>query len=259
MKILFTSVGRRCELIEAFRNADKDHELIIYGGDMSNDAPALYFCDKRVKLPRIDSKDYIKELLKICKKEGINMLIPTIDTDLLILSQNKDKFSSIGTIVLISNEDKIKICRDKRETYKFFKSSGLSAPIPIDNYLDYNLGFPAFIKPIDGSSSINAFKVENMEELKDKVNIQSNYIIQPFIDGKEYTIDLFCDLESNPIFITPRVRIRTRSGEVLITEIDMDETIIKETKKIIKNFEKNQLKEWAESHKGIAHFYNKNN
>ena len=236
MKILFTSVGRRCELIESFRLADKLNELIIYGGDISSTAPALYFCDKRVILPRIDSDNYIDFLYNFCKEEHINMLIPTIDTDLLILSKNKELFNSIGTIILISDYSSIKLCRDKRLTYSFFTSCGLLAPIPFDNYLDYNLNYPAFIKPIDGSSSIDTYKVLDSIELENKANYLSNYIVQPFIEGIEYTIDLFCDLDSNPIFITPRKRLKTRSGEVLITEISTDKIIIDETKKIIDKF-----------------------
>lgn len=45
-----------------------------------------------------------------------------------------------------------------------------------------------------------------------------------------------------------------KDGDLYITQ-EPD----KYAKNIIKNFEKNQLKEWVESHKDIAHFYNKNN
>jgi len=238
MKLLFTSVGRRVELMQAFKSAAKElnMDLTIYGADLSDTAPALYFCDKKVKTCKIKDENYIPSLIDFCKKEGIDAVIPTIDTDLLILSQNKDEFAKIGTKVFISDEDKIRICRDKRDTAKFFASIGLKSPMPIDDYTKYNLGFPAFIKPKDGSSSINAFKVNDGSELETYAKEVPDYIIAPFIEGIEYTVDAFCDYEGNPLLITPRIRLAVRSGEVLKTQISQDDIIIEETKKILKAF-----------------------
>ncbi len=51
--------------------------------------------------------------------------------------------------------------------------------------------------------------------------------------GDEYTIDVFCNFEGEPIYITPRVRIATRAGEVSKTEIRNDPLLIKQAMKII--------------------------
>lgn len=238
IKILFTSVGRRVELIQAFKNSalQLGINVKIYGADMSDDAPALFFCDERIKVLRISDSDYIPSLLSICMKEHINALIPTIDTDLLLLATNKKSFENAGTTVLISDADKISICRDKRFTSDFFIKCGLKAPLPVDNIDDYSSGFPCFIKPKDGSSSINAYRADTPEQLSRLVNQVPGYIIQPYISGEEYTVDIFCDFEGNPIYITPRKRLAVRSGEVLKTEIIYDETIIDECKKLIANF-----------------------
>ena len=238
MKLFFTSVGRRVELIQAFRNAAKKLgiDLTIYGADVSDTAPALFFCDKQIKTCKINDKEYIPSLISICHKEKIDALLPTIDTDLLVLSQNKTIFEKNGTKVFVSTEDKIKICRDKRDTASFFCSIGLKSPMLVDNYKEYNLGFPAFIKPKNGSSSINAYKVNNVSELKTYSEEVPDYIVAPFIEGTEYTVDVFCDYEGSPLLITPRIRLAVRSGEVLKTQIDQDERIINETKTIVNAF-----------------------
>lgn len=236
MKILFTSVGRRVELIQAFKNAAKNLKvnLEIYGADITDSAPALYFCDHTVIVPKIKDGNYIPTLIKICKEEKIDALIPTIDTDLLLLSQHKNDFGN--TIVVISDEDKVAICRDKRYTADYFNSLGLNSPHPVDDYKNYKEGFPAFIKPKDGSSSIFAYKVENKEELIAYAHQVPDYIIQPFISGTEYTVDIFCDFEGDPIYITPRIRLAVRSGEVLKTEIRQDDSIINEMKELVKDY-----------------------
>ena len=238
MKLLFTSVGRRVELIQAFRNSAKELniELSIYGADVSETAPALFFCDKQVIVCKISDAAYIPSLLKICKDDHIDALIPTIDTDLLVLSKSKHLFEAVGTKVFVSDEDKIRICRDKRDTAKFFSSIGLNSPMPVDDYQNYHSGFPAFIKPKDGSSSINAYKVNDKSELETYAREVPDYIVAPFIEGVEYTVDAFCDCHGNPIFITPRIRLAVRSGEVLKTQIVQDETIVEEAKQIIDSF-----------------------
>ena len=116
--------------------------------------------------------------------------------------------------------------QDKNYTVDFFESCGLKAPRTVNDYHLYHGPYPCFIKPKDGSSSINAFKVENESELKVYAEQVGDYIVQPFIEGTEYTVDIFCDYEGNPIYITPRIRVAVRAGEVLKTEIAMDETII---------------------------------
>lgn len=238
MKILFTSIGRRVELVQAFKAAAArlNLELVIYGADISQSAPALQFCDKKVTVPRINSDDYIPALADICEKEKIDALVPTIDTDLLLLSKNKQIFEKIGTLAVISKADKIALCRDKRFTAEYFRSVGLNSPLPTDDYKKYSSGFPAFIKPKDGSSSIFAYKVNNRQELESYARQVPDYIVQPFIEGTEYTVDVFCDFHGNPIYITPRVRLAVRAGEVLKTRITQDEKIIEEVKRLILDY-----------------------
>ena len=238
IRILFTSVGRRVELMQAFRKAANElsADVVIYGGDIVDNAPALFFCDKAIIVPKIREPQYIPELIRICKEEHINALIPTIDTDLLLLAKHKAEFTAIGTEVLIAAEDKVQLCRDKRFTADYFIKCGLKSPKPIDDYTQYNAGFPAFIKPKDGSSSINAYKVHNAEELKSYALMIDDYIIQPFIEGTEFTIDAFCDFKGNPIFITPRERVAVRSGEVLKTRIAQDDVMIAECKQLLADY-----------------------
>ncbi len=241
MKILFTSVGRRVELMQAFRNAAKRLavDLTIIGTEITKSAPALQFCDKAEIVCRISDERYIPTLLAICEKEKVACLIPTIDTDLLLLAENKERLEAIGTKVLIGRSEKIRLCRDKNYTADYFISLGLKSPLPVNSVEKYKtgeMGFPAFIKPKDGSSSINAYRVDNLEDLKLYAEKIGDYIIQSFISGKEYTIDIFCDYEGNPVYITPRERMAVRAGEVLKTRITQDDAMIAEMKTLVADF-----------------------
>lgn len=238
MKVLFTSVGRRVELVQAFKKAAEKlgYDLTIVGADISATAPALFFCDQEELVCRISDSQYIPSLLEICKRESIDCLIPTIDTDLLLLAEHKELFEAQGTRVLISAPDKVKICRDKRYTSSYFMSLGLYAPEAVDDVKNYKMGYPAFIKPKDGSSSINAYKVNNFEDLEIYAGKIKDYVVQPFVEGVEYTVDILCDFLGEPIYITPRERLVVRAGEVIKTKISQDDQIINEIKVLIRDF-----------------------
>ena len=79
-------------------------------------------------------------------------------------------------------------------------------------------------------------KVTNDEDLRTYAGKITDYIIQPFISGREFTIDIFCDYEGNPVFITPRERLAVRAGEVLKTQICQDDVMISEMKTLIADY-----------------------
>lgn len=238
IRILFTAVGRRIELMQSFRAAalSLGKNLVIYGTDISDSAPALAYCDKIRKTCMMRDPNYIPQLLDICVKDQIDMVIPTIDTDLQILADHAADFANIGCKVLVSSPEMVRICRDKNYTSRFFEDCGLRAPMPVNDYTKYIGGYPAFIKPKDGSSSINAYKVNDSEELAFYASQIDDYIIQPFVEGTEFTVDAFCDFDGKVISIVPRKRVVVRAGEVLKTEICMDKTIIEESEKLIEKF-----------------------
>ena len=236
--ILILSAGRRVELIKCFKKAANELNIKskIVAADLAENAPALYFADNKYLVPRIGEKEYIKSIIDICNKEKIDLIVPTIDTELLILSKEKKYIeNNTKARVLVSDENVIKICRDKIETQHFFEKNGFGVPKQIkeEDIKKNSISFPVFIKPLNGSSSINTFKICNMKELEFFYNYIEQPIVQEFITGEEYTIDCFLDFEGNPITIVPRRRIATRSGEIIKGKIVKDREIINDIKKLL--------------------------
>jgi carbamoyl-phosphate synthase large subunit len=96
-----------------------------------------------------------------------------------------------------------------------------------------NVKYPVFIKPRSGSSSINAFKANNETELNTYRSLITDPIIQEFVEGEEYTVDVFLDFSSTIITIVPRRRIATRSGEISKGKIIKDRDIIEDIEKLM--------------------------
>lgn len=238
MNILILSVGRRVELVKLFKDTAKKMNIKsnIIGADLSNTAPAIYFCDNFYLIPRIGTDNYIESIIEICKKENIKLIVPTIDTELEIMSKNKNIIESqTGAKVLISDESVINVCRNKINTQAFFDENNLGAPKIVNEECikNKNYKFPLIIKPLDGSSSINVFKLYSEKELNFFKEYVKNPIIQELIEGTEFTVDVFCDFNSKPITIVPRQRIATRSGEISKGKIVKDRIIIEDVKKLL--------------------------
>ncbi|MDI7744018.1 ATP-grasp domain-containing protein [Lysinibacillus fusiformis] len=239
INVLILSAGRRVELVQCFQKAAKklDVKSKIVAGDCSETAPALYFADRTYKLPRITEPNYIEAIIDACNKEDISLIVPTIDTDLLLLAENKCFIEEeTNAKVLISDYKVIEICRDKINTQNFLEENSFGIPkmYTEEEIRNSDLRFPLFIKPKSGSSSINTFKVNNNNELEIYKGIVNDPIVQAFMDGEEFTIDVFLDFDSNIISIVPRLRIATRSGEISKGKIIRDREIIDNVTKLMK-------------------------
>lgn len=231
INVLILSAGRRVELVNCFKQARDKLGVggTVVAADIVTTAPALYFADCFFLLPRIKDPDYIDKLIEECKRYEIDLVIPTIDTELEILSENREKIQAgSGARVMISEPEVVRACCNKIITAKLLSECGFAVPKVITDEMiargEYHL--PLFIKPLDGSSSINAFKVRTKEELDFFCKYVEKPIIQEFISGTEYTVDCFCDFEGNAITIVPRIRLATRSGEILKGKIDKNASII---------------------------------
>lgn len=237
INILFSSAGRRVELINSFREAKEKLgiEGKLVGVDLDELAPALNFVDVKYKVPRLNSKDFIPTIIDICKKEQISLIIPTIDTELELYSKNKKLIEESGAKVMVSDIDTTSIMRNKIETYKYLKKHGFGVPRLItDEDIKYkNYSFPLFIKPLDGSSSINAFKINNEKELMFFKEYIPNPMIQEFADGPEYCVDVFSDFNSKLITVVPKLRVAHRSGEITKAKVVKDREIIELTKELV--------------------------
>jgi carbamoyl-phosphate synthase large subunit len=217
--ILFTSIGRRVELVQAFKNSYLQNKISarVLGVDSSPAlAPAGHFVDAVFKIPRFNQAGYLNSLLQICRQEKVNLIIPLYEPEFLILDQNRDQFTKIGTVLLLSAKETIRICADKLGTYRFFCKQGINTPKtwPITNKLVSDK-FPLFIKPRFGMGSAGVYKVTSQSELEFLANRDSDLIVQEYIGGKEYTLDTLSDLNGRALAVVPRERLEVRAGEVI--------------------------------------------
>jgi len=236
MNILLTSAGRRSYLVNYFK------EVIGTTGKVhasnSEWSTALEVADKAVISPLIYNGNYIDFLVGYCKENNITIIISLFDIDLPVLAQNKQRFKDEGINVVVSDYEVTQICNDKWKTYEFLVENGILAP---KSFIDLSeaqmaikmgdLNYPLILKPRWGMGSMSIFKVENDEELavlyrKVQREVQESYlkyesqlnperavIIQEFINGQEYGLDIINDLNKNYVTTFIKQKTAMRSGE----------------------------------------------
>ena len=215
--ILITSAGKRVVLVQIFQRTLQEMGLDakVYTTDMRPEmAPAGIVSDGCIPVPRCTADNYIDCLLDICREKQIGVIIPTIDTELLVLAENHQRFLDQGVRLAVSDEAFIRICRDKRLTKDFFLQAGIAVPEPIDKRHPV---FPMFAKPYDGSLSTNIHIIRRAEDLTPDILNDEKLLFMEYIDPKEYkefTVDMYYGLDGRVKGIVPRERIEIRAGEI---------------------------------------------
>jgi carbamoyl-phosphate synthase large subunit len=213
--VLILSAGRRVELLKAFKlelNTRGLQSLVLATDSNPQLSAACQVADKAFAMPRVTAEGYLDELLALCIKESVGLVIPTIDTELLGLAQARERFLQEGIHLVISEEALIRACRDKRVTANLFESLNIETP---GIFSPDQLVFPCFAKPYDGSRSIGAFKLGQATDLTSGMRSDPKLIFMEYIDSsfEEYTVDAYFDRVSSLKSLVPRHRLEVRDGE----------------------------------------------
>ena len=215
--ILITSAGRRVELVRIWQSSAR--QLLgpctkVYATDMAPEfSSACQVADECFKIVRCTDPDYPSLLLKKCIQYNVGIVVPTIDTELLVLAESLDLFESAGIKLVVSNPALILACRDKRRTADLFKSLSVKTPYIFDVN---NLSFPCFMKPVVGSCSQGVKPLYSPSDLCPNDISNSENIFQELIscDWIEYTVDLYYSFSGKLICCVPRQRLEARGGEI---------------------------------------------
>ena len=217
MNILFSSCGRRVELIRHFREALGRHGSgTLVGVDTNPLAPALVEVDRKAIVPRCDSKEFLPVLKQICEKEGIDMLVPLIDPELTVYSESIGLLNSIGTRVLVSCPETVETCLDKVLTARFLEDRNLPflRTVPVsDGIPESVIRLPAVLKPRCGSGGMDVFTVFEDEEIMSLSRRVHEPILQEKAEGQEITLDCLVDFNGKPLRVVARERLEIRAGE----------------------------------------------
>lgn len=216
INILITAASRRVPLIRTFVQGLKRLGLKgnVIATDMNDLSPGLYVSNRRYLVPLTSDPQYIPIIKTICFKERIHLLIPTIDDELPLFGRYRDEFRAIGVHVAVSSEQTGLICNDKRHTAEFLRERGVPfVPTWLPAELDFSrLRYPLFLKPRNGRGSVGAFTIGSERDLRFFLEYVPDPVVQPFLAGREFTVDVLADFSGKVVSAVPRERMVVRAG-----------------------------------------------
>jgi carbamoyl-phosphate synthase large subunit len=203
--IMITGVGRRYDIVASFAQ----HTTVI-AVETSPLAPAQYAAQIRALVPRLDDPAYVPELVHLCERHNVAVVIPLIDPDIEVLARAR----ADGLLpALVPDPAMAAATFDKYETHLLLERLGLPSPptVLLDSEVER---YPVIVKPRRGSNSRSIFFAKDPEQARFFVDYAGEpVILQRAMNGPEFSIDCLCDTDGRCLNAIPRSMIESRGGE----------------------------------------------
>jgi carbamoyl-phosphate synthase large subunit len=118
-------------------------------------------------MPRGDNPGFVQTLLEACVQRRIELVIPTVDSELVPLAQNRARYEEKGIAVALSDVEILALCLDK---FALIDALRDHVPVPETVLLNTETAatirtFPRFAKPRNGAGSRNAVLIRKAADL----------------------------------------------------------------------------------------------
>jgi len=222
MRVLVTGAGGP-SAISVWKSLRREHRLHM--ADMDACAAGLYLvpAEDRLLLPRGDDPRLADSVLAACVERGIDLLIPTVDAELVPLAQSRQRFEDAGVKLALAPLECLQQCRDKHALLDFLRAV---VPVPASEPLTPEVAaaavdFPKFVKPRIASGSRGATLIRTREDLA-AVRHDGSCLLQEWLPGEEYSVDVYVSGAGRIVAAVPRLRMKTDSG-IAVTARTVDD------------------------------------
>jgi len=173
-------------------------------------AAGFLMADANEVIPEADDYTFIEKLFKIVRMHKVKVLMPSSGFDIYPYSENRNELAKMGATAIVSDREKLEICRDKMLTFQTL-SEKFTLPFTT---ADSNkiASFPVLAKPRYGKGSKGIVRLDDESDLKYIVSKRDDLVFQEYLPGTEYTVDVLSNLEGKPLIAVPRIRLQTRAG-----------------------------------------------
>lgn len=225
MNILFTNAGRRTYIIENLLRSSKERNLDIeiHVCDTSLDNASFWVAPgiQHHLTPYVSEQpeEYVSLIKSICREHQIQMLIPLMDFELSLIAGIREELKEYGTTAVVSDQHIIDMCLDKNSMSKFCLAQDILTPAIYTSKEDVD--YPVILKRALGSGSVGLKLAQNATDLLDYD--PGRDLLQQFIQGQEYGLDIFNDLQGRFQYASFRKKIAMRSGETDKAEVFYDQ------------------------------------
>ena len=206
--VLFTCAGQRVDIVSAFGRAG----ATTLATDLDPLAPALWHADHQAIAPRIDDPGYVDFLHRLVDEHDVRLIVPLTDLDHVKLVRARD---DLGALVLLPSEDVVRRVGDKYTAHLFFEERRIpSPPSWLPGEVPDDARYPLLVKVREGFGSRHIYRAHDRTELDFFLGYTTvDSFVQELCQGEEFSVDVFCDLESTCLNAIPRTMIQSKGGE----------------------------------------------
>jgi carbamoyl-phosphate synthase large subunit len=183
------------------------------------------------RVPMAAAPEFIDAVNEIIKTEEIDVFIPTVDEELVVLSQSPEK---INARMVLSPKKTIEACNDKYLMYEAFNGYEF-CPMFVATKDRRDLRFfrgKIFMKLRIGRGSRGTKTFHSLEDVPDMVD--DDHLFSEYLPGAEYTVDALCDFKGNLMVAVPRLRMEVFKGTCMKGKTERNEKITLYTQQICK-------------------------
>jgi carbamoyl-phosphate synthase large subunit len=246
--------GTRGTLYSLRHNPDQRPVRVI-GVDCRSQCAGRYLVDAFHTAPPPEHLSYLAELVRICRQESVQLVIPQTTREVEALSRRKNLLAQQGIYVMVSDRCAIEVANNKWRLALEFER--LNFPIPAHRLARSEdelvaaaalLGYPenpVVVKPpvSNGMRGVRILKKDawNLDRflsekpdgleisLEDLVGILRRgdrwpeLLVSEYLPGPEYSVDAF--IGSKAQVAIPRARLAVRSGITFESSLELREDL----------------------------------
>lgn len=237
------------------------HVSYIIGTDIKLLVASIELLDEFITGKKSTDSDFITNLVDTARKNKIDIIIPLVTSELILLANHKSEFLKLGIRVLVMDENIIDIANNKLKMLDALKKNNIRIPRyqAFSNLSEFNEALTLFdkdqitcFKPSMSNGS-RGFRIidpnhdalnfllnekpnqayiskANFEDLISN-NTITEMVLMEYLPGDEYSVDIFKN-ETLEI-IVPRRRVAMNSGISVEIIVEKSDEIVSYSREII--------------------------
>lgn len=235
LKVLVTGAGGPAAIC-AFKSLNKTG-MDIHMADMDGLSAGLYLtaASNRHIIPGGVEASFVPTVLQICKDNHIDILIPTVDCELIKIAERKEEFENAGIQLLLAKESVLNNIMNKHTLLDSLKENvevGSFDMLRNTNAKDW-VGKKIVVKPVSGSGSRGVEFYDDYSQIPSIKFEDHKLMIQEFATGPEYSVDVMVSEDGEIKAAVPRLRMRTDSGVSVTGKVERKQEVIDYVESII--------------------------
>ena len=173
-------------------------------------SPGLELADAGTVVPPAASPDFFDRAIEFIHDEEVDVILPTSGFDTPVYARHEGELRGAGVTVIGCGPYVMETCMDKWRFYEYVRRE-FPVPRTYQRPPD-DLEFPCFVKPVRGKGSRHVAVCRDREALAHRLREHDDLLIQEYLPGVEYTVDVLSDLDGRPLVAVPRVRLAVKEG-----------------------------------------------